>query len=191
MASGRTHAAISVAASPVAFFTALNYSGSVELASFAAVGCGIVGIVLTPDLDQQTKSWIENKMLRNQNIIVALVGILHYWFWLPYAKAFPHRAFATHFPIISTAIRLAYIAVGLLAVYWLATNILGMTFVLPDIDKILPYAVATIYGLTISDTLHWLTDVVSSGYKKYFKRNKRRMPRQKTTTRKRGNTWRS
>ncbi len=169
MPSGTTHATISVAATPFVFYTALEATSSVPLALCAAVGCGVVGILLTPDLDQETRGWAENKLLRNRNIVVAFIGGIHYAIWYPYGKLIPHRHFLSHLPVVGTALRLAYLATVILFFYWIAVAGLQWDMPLPSFDSVKWYVGAVVYGLAVSDTLHWAADVIVSGLKRYSK----------------------
>lgn len=177
MPSGVTHATISVAAAPAVGVYALNLTNSPTLAFCAAVGCGVVGILVTPDLDQQTRGWAENKLLRSRNIVIALFGAIHYVLWYPYALFIPHRHFLSHFPIVGTAGRLVYLASALSVVYWLVTAVMHIPLVLPAWSSISGYMTAVVAGLAVSDTLHFVADVIVSAIKKTIHKKKRKIKR--------------
>lgn len=170
MSSGVTHATISVAAAPLAFVLALEVTGSPSLALCAAAGCGLLGILLTPDLDQETTGWAENKLLRNRNLLVAMIGAAHALIWYPYAKLIPHRHFLSHFPVVGTALRLGYLFAACAVLYWFAVEVFGWTIPLPELSLAIYYGTPTVCGLALSDALHWITDIISSAYKR--RRNK-------------------
>jgi uncharacterized metal-binding protein len=112
----------------------------------ATLGC-LAGIPLTPDLDQEGISSSE------YFIIKWTMGLGFFWtmIWFPYARACPHRSFASHFPVVSTALRLAYIGVFVAVAHYF-----GMPF-----PKNVDYWLASwiVGGLLVSDIVHWALDV--------------------------------
>ena len=113
-------------------------------AASAALGC-VAGIFLTPDLDQEGLSSSESWVIK------ATLGLGFLWvmLWYPYARLCKHRAPISHWPLLGTAGRLAYLGlfVGLAVAFgWRPPNV-----------PTLPLAWA-ITGLAISDAAHWLMD---------------------------------
>ena len=122
-----------------------------------------MGIFLTPDLDQQTKNRIENKLIKHPNPLIWLFGWLYIWFWYPYAISIKHRSPISHFPVLGTFGRLSYMAVGIgMLIYILPLLIGWIPVMMPEvIDMAVTHwnsYLPLIYGLLISDTLHWLFD---------------------------------
>lgn len=63
-----------------------------------------------------------------------------YFYWTPYARAFSHRSFFSHAPIIGTLLRLAY-------AFW---------FLIPLLDlRVFAWAITAIIS---ADLLHWVMD---------------------------------
>lgn len=153
MPSGRAHAKCSLyLALPAAGVGAVGgflATRDPVVAAISAACCGLgclLGVPLTPDLDQELINSVEYK------IIKWTMGLGFVWtmLWFPYARLTAHRGFASHFPIVGTAGRLAYIALLL----WLAILLTPLT--LPSIPWV--YVVWTVVGLVISDVAHWALD---------------------------------
>ena len=110
------------------------------------VAAGIyAGLWLSPDLDlakcNARKRWRD----------FAWLG----WIWWPYAKLIPHRSWASHAPIISTAGRLAYVG-GLAFIVALAVG--QGESMLDWVGHYQAAALAFATGLAIADTGHWAAD---------------------------------
>lgn len=135
MATGRLHSRASTYAALLSIPVGWYINGFLP-AIQVSLGCWI-GLVLTPDLDVE-KGNISYYWIRR---IHPLLERIWFWVWWPYSRAFQHRSWATHFPFISTGIRLAYLLwpVWLLFGWWLPPAWI-------------------ILGLCISDIIHWLMD---------------------------------
>jgi len=138
MASGVTHRKVSiVAAGAILFFGVPNYGlDAVKM----GLGC-LLGIILSPDLDIDSKT--DSELLMGH---IPIIGTLFYWYWLPYALLIPHRHFISHSPVIGTLIRIAYFIIPALLLCWY----LGWA---------VPWDWSIVYGLMVSDTLHWIWDI--------------------------------
>ena len=150
IASGRSHSIATLAAAE--YFVVRAAVDLDPVAGWTAVGL-FVGLVLTPDLDQDGKN-ISDFFIRSlpdfiREIFPILdkpVNYLGYFIgkawelcsW-PYGWIFSHRSFWTHFPIVGTMIRIAYF---LWPLYYFG-------YIPPP---------AFINGLVIADTAHWLMD---------------------------------
>ena len=147
MPSGIIHTKASLLTSIPCF--AAGYLVSQDLLSATACfgGC-LLGILITPDLDQESISTSEYKLVK------WTLGLGYFWtmLWFPYALMFKHRSFFSHFPIVSTLLRIGYICVFLGFFHSL-----GMSFPQPSWTVML----WTVIGLMVSDTLHWFMDLVS------------------------------
>lgn len=125
MAPGRAHSIATLTAS-ACFATNGQY--------LMAAGC-FSGLLLTPDLD-----------VDNGSISEYFAAGLGYWpqkiwnaYWMPYRKIMAHRSFLSHFPVVSTIIRIVYLF------WWL--YFAGY-----------PLPPAFVVGLITSDTIHWMMD---------------------------------
>ena len=162
MPSGQVHAACSIGLSAVCYGTILGFTGDNLLALSGATGC-VLGILLTPDLDQKTLSSSENSLVR----YTLGLGFLWVMLWYPYASLIPHRSPLSHAPLIGTFGRLLYLAMILaIPAYFLGWNFGQIP---PEIWQIVFYGVA---GLAVSDFGHFVFDVTWSRI-----RPKRRKPR--------------
>ena len=107
----------------------------------------LLGYVIDPDLDIVTRSDVETRMIKKFKVL----GWVYVGYWWVYAKIFPHRSFLSHFPGVSTAIRLVY------AFWWFF--VLLVYFDLWS-NTVLLYIIWVWIGLTVADGLHWFLDQV-------------------------------
>lgn len=99
MASGKVHQSVSAGAA-IGIVFSIAASHILELNAGVAVGTAL-GILISPDLDVDDG---------NRSHYYMRKVLLGWWWgaiWKPYALIFSHRGFS-HFPIISTIIRLIY-----------------------------------------------------------------------------------
>ena len=123
-----------------------------------------LGRWIDPDLDLIGITNAESRMMRD----LKLMGAFLTAWWIPYSYLMRfigigkkgHRNVFSHFPGISTAIRVAWLLAfppisG--AIYWLHT--------VSDLSRFYPYGGAFILGLTIgltfTDTVHYIADMRS------------------------------
>ena len=127
-------------------------SENVELAAWAAAGCAS-GILLSPDLDQESASRAEWQLIR------ATLGIGYVWlaFWGPYASIIRHRSPLSHAPLFGTAFRLLYLWGGAALLTYLFSD-----WRLPPMEWFAqqPEFWAAATGLILSDLLHWVFDIL-------------------------------
>jgi uncharacterized metal-binding protein len=124
-----------------------------------AAGCA-AGILITPDLD------VDNPV-RSHYVVFRRFGpaLAAFWrlFWLPYGLSIRHRSWVSHMPVVGTLIRVAYLAcLGSLALWLLRGKGIAASQI-TDMVPLLPWAVI---GLVVSDTLHWVSDNVCSGFRR-------------------------
>ena len=141
----------------------LAFGSGIEYAAGA-----LVGIMLTPDLDVDG-GYIGNTIIRNKFGRWVEKG----WdvFWYPYRKSLKHGSPLSHFPVVSSVLRLAYLFLFLLVIPYF---ILG--FILPsawNMGMEIHWWVALIarhykivLGLIGSDIIHWTLDVLTTEHKK-------------------------
>lgn len=126
--------------------------GDVLLSSMILVGY-LLGAVIEPDLDQLSITLSEGNMMRS----FGCFGVAWVSYWFPYASLLPHRSFLSHFPFVSTFLRLLYLSLPVIGVqiysYWIGVPVPW------DLYKAaFPYAVMLWFGLSCSDLLHYLLD---------------------------------
>lgn len=156
MSSGKTHVKASL-------FLAAGFSiGALisgEPMMLRCVAGALTGVLLTPDLDVD-KTYIGNKIIKKR------LGYIpeRMWngFWWGYKKSFKHGQFASHFPIFSTFVRLAYVYFWVIFLphflIWLSLNPnWNLTFVLAWYAKIFLDS-WYLYGLMSSDLIHYTLD---------------------------------
>lgn len=162
MSSGYVHNTVSLATAGVGFLVAIANGVSVESSALLAAGC-LLGIILTPDLDQPTYNRIENKWRNSSNPLIAMTGMLYVALWMPYAYMIPHRSWASHTPIVGTALRILYILVVLSIIMLLVGMFVsGWHDMIPALWAWIPnnfeQLSPLIYGLALSDFMHWVLD---------------------------------
>lgn len=151
MSSGAEHAKASVACAIALVPLVGPIAGPV--AALAAAAGSLLGIALSPDLDQEGLNRFEHKLVR------ATLGLGYLWVmvWYPYARYIPHRGWLSHAPVVGTAIRVVYLG-----------TVLGVGMVLaglwPYYLGLLQTELASqtlgwiIAGLVVSDIAHWVMD---------------------------------
>lgn len=126
----------------------------------AFLGC-LLGIILTPDLDQIGISSSEWGMVKK----LGPIGFLWCALWWPYAVSTRHRSPVSHLPLLGTAIRLIYCVV-LFIIIWI---VLGRpALVIP----VWGWALLRggLMGLVVSDTCHLILDLPLKKKRKKGKR---------------------
>lgn len=151
MPSGRTHAITTVLLAGGVGFMA-HSMGQPTATITALAGGSLAGLLLTPDLDVNTGS-ISNKFARKT--FGCFFGFVWAFYWQPYSRLIPHRSWLSHLPVISTAIRLAYLALPYLAWQWWNTRQVG--FMLPS------WFYMAFFGLCLADLVHWGSDQITKG----------------------------
>lgn len=112
----------------------------------------LTGLVMNPDLDVDSGSDAFNVVRSLGGPVLAAI-----WraFWFPYAKLASHRSFWSHFPVVSTFIRVVYLAV------FIVPAVLGILSYLewprPELGQLIPLGYWFL-GLVLSDTVHFVHD---------------------------------
>jgi uncharacterized metal-binding protein len=151
MPAGRVHAADSI--STAALIGAGGYFMDPKIVSTIDVVLltfGVLsGILLSPDLDVD-KGYIGLWFLRKIPFVGWFISGAWRLFWWPYAVLVPHRSWISHFPVISTIIRVVIIVSTFVVFeYVLFKSYLPLHF---------HYMLVWFLGLTISDTKHFVLD---------------------------------
>lgn len=144
MPSGKVHAQCTLLLTVPAAIAGFKWGG--EAAALASTAGCLLGLPLTPDLDQEGLSSSENWIIK----WTLGLGFLWVMLWYPYARLFKHRSFFSHFPVVSTLIRLAYLAIFVAFALGLGWK---PPLVRPEI------ALAAVAGLMLSDAAHWFLDM--------------------------------
>lgn len=152
MASGATHTFASIAASVPVAAGAAYITRDIGLGLLAGAGC-MSGVVLSPDLDIEHKTASERVLWG----LSPIIGLPFELAFMPYAWAFPHRSPISHWPVLGTLGRLAYLVV-LLVILQLHLRRLGLEFDALFWTRYPRAAFAWAAGLAVSDGLHWVMD---------------------------------
>ncbi len=161
MPMGHTHRAIntyvcvplSIGAVAFAHWTPLQ-------AGVFAVGYCFATFFMNPDLDLDSigyQSWGPLRII-----------------WWPYQKALSHRSFISHFPVISTLLRIIYLLwFPVLLIFLLGSSV--QSLVRETIFDWWPivglHLLIFILGMIISDSIHAILDVSSTELKRLFSRH--------------------
>lgn len=141
MPSGRVHSAVTLT-------TAVLLSCYDPIMAAGAAS----GVLLSPDLDCDL-GYIGFAKLRSIRFIGGPAAFVWEWWWKPYSIFVPHRSPTSHAPIISTIIRICYLAIP----FFVANIFIDMT--IPS------WLGRAIIGLIIVDCLHILLDAFMKGQK--------------------------
>lgn len=142
MPNGNTHTAATIALA-VGLGSVAYYNGYPAVPLTAGI---LAGLVLTPDLDVAGGSISNYHMQRAGGCLVGAVWSL---IWAPYSRLLHHRSIWSHLPILSTAIRLGYLAIIPAVLIYL--RIVPM----PSLPG---WWIWPVMGLALSDCLHYLMD---------------------------------
>ena len=157
MANGRVHSGDCVLIGSLGGIIA--YQAGVPLVSCITFLFGsLVGVLLSPDLDQDGLTNSETVVFRRFRIL----GHTFFLYWYIYAVALKHRSPWSHFPILGTALRLAYLS----PLWWLLFVFIGLP--VPDL------AVPAVVGLAVADLLHFLRDGKRRKKRKRGKKKRKR-----------------
>ncbi len=164
MPMGRTHRAINT-------YVCLPLTiGSVAFAHWSPIQAAVFGVgycfatfFMNPDLDLDSvgyRSWGPLRII-----------------WWPYQKALAHRSYFSHFPVISTLLRIIYLFWFPVLLIWLLGSSVQMVAreAIFDWWPILGlYFLMFILGMIVSDAIHTILDVVSTDVKRRFSRHPQR-----------------
>lgn len=151
--SGIVHARASIALSVPSFALAFGATNNWLPAGLAAASGCLLGILMSPDLDQESLSTAEYKLIK----YTLGLGFLWTMVWFPYALCLKHRSPLSHWPLLGTAGRLAYVGIFVLIA-------LHFGWKPPQISwALLAWGVV---GLAISDAAHWYMDFHWPGRKR-------------------------
>lgn len=159
MSNGATHAKVTtITAVPVGMLAMVSSGDNFGITAVSVAGC-LFGLVCEPDLDQPGITQSEGRLLHHR--FMWPVGVFWFAVWYPYARLIPHRSWASHLPVVGTAIRLIY----LVSVLGFMGAILSPIF--PNlIDSVIvlvsqvptDYAIVFFVSLATADVMHWIWD---------------------------------
>jgi uncharacterized metal-binding protein len=174
MPSGQTHDRITLWSLPVVTGLAIAFTRSGNLTLLISGGFLFSGLMLSPDLDLNSRPFMRWGWLR--------------WIWIPYQKSMRHRSVFSHGPIIGTTLRILYLACW---IAWFSLLILlgvqlvqDLNFNWQDFSAVVGRwlsnywieLIALFVGLELGAMSHSLSDWTNSAYKK-MKKPKRKSRR--------------
>lgn len=107
------------------------------------------GTIITPDLD------VDAGCIAFKNVEYAFgKPLATFWrlFWYPYALIFAHRSILSHFPIISTLIRVLYMLIPLYGLFYALGWDFGLIWDFKNVEFL--------FGLVMVDTIHYFMDIL-------------------------------
>lgn len=147
-------------------FAAIPISAAVAIFSDPYLGAGIAigylaGRWVDPDLDQPGLTAAEGRMFREMRFLGALFAS----YWLPYGYLCRrhHRSAWTHFPLLSTALRLVW----LFPIIYIAGRFLGIPY---NHDSRIVIGGVWL-GLSMADAIHYAADMMSGEIGKWRRRS--------------------
>lgn len=161
MPGGKVHTAFTIATAlgVLAPYAVVNLHGN----PYWYVAGNVAGVFLTPDHDVDAGNITDT--------IIRRVSPKLQWawrrFWTPYALAIPHRGTISHFPILSTFLRLVYIliAVNIIKfIWWGIIRSLGWT---DTVSFAFWWNWSFFWGLAHVDTVHWAADRYIKGKEQF------------------------
>ena len=170
MPSGRTHDQITFLCLPWVGLVTLMLTFNLGLSLCLCGGFLFSGLMFGPDLDIYSKQYQRWGLFR--------------FIWLPYQKAFSHRSWLSHGPVIGTVLRLLYLG-GWLGLVWLMCSMISqmanLSHQMPPLMTTLEQLwtqspdsyLALLVGLEMGAMSHSISDAVGSGRKAFLKRRKR------------------
>lgn len=157
MSSGYVHARATIVLAPLIASLAYISVNNIDLALQLGLGC-LIGVFLTPDLD------IDRVRILSSSVM-GKVGNIWRTYWYVYSRWLPHRSFLSHFPIVGTLVRLAYLGLLPLTINLFCYYSGNESYNLQEVVGFVWDMRWIVAGLTIADLLHYLMDIVSTEIK--------------------------
>ncbi len=142
--NGRSHQAATIALAVPAGVAGYLLADCWQSGAIAAAGC-LAGLWMHPDRDLPAAK---------VDYQIGLLGLPGAIFWAAYAWAVPHRSWFSHWPIVGTAGRLAYVLGLAWLVAWLAGVDLVVWLAAVDVAAVALF----VGGLAVADAAHWVMD---------------------------------
>lgn len=165
MSDGATHARIAIAveaglaAQVVTSFFPLDFSIGLMVG-------GVVGIIITPDIDHDKRTREENRFYA----IGRPFGILWQVLWSPYPVIYRHRGIS-HFPILGTITRVLHILIIASIIAKFGWDLWPPDFIGP---LLITYGtrfwLGVFCGWCTQDIVHYFTDIISTSMKRRLSR---------------------
>lgn len=175
MPSGQVHSGITIGIATGGLISYIAYPYVEPMQMAMAIGGALFGLIVGCDMDVDGGN-ISNYYVRS--FLGGFLGWIYSVWKLPYSLAMKHRSFWSHFPIVSTLIRLLYIfcppvilifrdqdtPLPKLTLYSFGALFLSLPYIFAlgaayayEAD-FFAYLAPFIAGLMISDTAHYLSD---------------------------------
>jgi uncharacterized metal-binding protein len=161
MPSGKVHAAItlSIASGVIAPYVIVNLNGD----PYLYVAGTLAGVLITPDLDVDAGMYSDTIIRK----ISPLAQTAWRTLWTPYSSFMPHRGIFSHFPILSTFIRIGYMF-AVINMFVLLLWVMGSIF---NLNNTVSFAWvwdwSFFFGLCHADTTHFIADQFIKGKEQY------------------------
>ena len=162
MPGGKVHTALNlaVASGVIAPYALVNW---MDGNPYMYITGNLVGILVGCDLD------VDNGNISDTIIRKVSKDFQWVWraFWTPYSLALPHRSKLSHFPVLSTLVRLGYIMVGLNLIRFIWWGIANMIGINDSVSFVFLWDWSFFVGLVHVDTVHWLADKTIKGREQF------------------------
>ncbi len=157
MPMGVTHRTINTVVSVPLAASTLTIGWTPLQAGCLLTGYTFATFLVNPDLDLNSIGYQSWGWLR--------------FIWWPYQKILGHRCWMSHFPVISTLLRIVYLMwFPVLLLLLLGSSVRAMVreTVLDWFPELAPFILVFIIGMILSDTLHTILDTSSTELKQMF-----------------------
>lgn len=161
MPGGKVHSAITLATVTGLLAPSFVWGSGGDI--YMYIAGATAGVFLTPDHDVDGGNFTDT-LIRKVSPPIQKVWRL---FWTPYALLLPHRGKFSHFPILSTFIRLGYILllVNLITwIVWLVSKTVGGH---DTVSFVFWWNWSFFFGLCHVDALHWAADNLIKGKEQF------------------------
>ena len=161
MPGGKVHSALAIASAigVISPYAIVNLGGN----PYWYIGGCLVGVLVGPDLDVDDGN-ISDTLIRK---VSSPAQWLWRRIWNPYSKLIPHRHPISHFPVLSTAIRIGYLFV-IINIFCILFNIILRLFGVTDTVSIVWFwNWSFFFGLCHVDTVHFLADKFIKGNEQF------------------------
>lgn len=162
MPGGKVHTAITLATVTGLIAPSFVFGNGGDI--YMYIAGAMAGVFLTPDHDVDGGNFTDT-IIRKVSYVGQKVWRV---FWTPYALLLPHRGKLSHFPVLSTFIRLGYILLAINLIVWLiglVSKILGGD---NTVSFVFWWNWSFFLGLVHVDTLHWVADQLIKGKEQFI-----------------------
>lgn len=163
MSTGKVHTRVTLLIA-AEFATATIVS--LDVSNVQYVVGALLGVVIQPDLDVSHGRTVSSTLIRNR------LGLVPYYFWQSlwymYRRSLKHGGELSHFPVIGTVGREAYLFLFLIVFPNILLALLFQFDFWSETEwwyRLIIHHYKITLGLMVTDLFHWILDVVTTEHK--------------------------